>query len=334
MNLIDEYRSCTVALEEAKAALERDGVAVVPAVIQEDELPSLRESMWGTFETLTQGRLQRADPSTFAVLSEFLPIHSMLYQHWKLGHAQYVWDVRSAAGVITTFSTLWDTPDLITSFDGVSLHLPFEDTKKGAVNLYDVDAGDATTRVLTGSYKLHKQYMEHCNIDTRTSDWSKFPKNAHEEHLDFFLKRGLQRKRKQIFDDKRMTTHLPQQAKMFMHAHVNVNTARSLKVLDEYYYQYLRWTRSLSHGVIAWMTFMIEHDPQMRQMSPTDLYAIARAATRLREPAVFRQLMLIFWDCKLFVQLIFARAIVEADCEDDDMVDWASALLEEDEYGE
>ncbi|KAG5183951.1 hypothetical protein JKP88DRAFT_262899 [Tribonema minus] len=292
MNLIPEYRSFSVAVEGVKAALERDGVAVVPGVISAESLPSLRNSMWETFETLTRDRLQRSDPTTFSVLSEYYPIHSMLYQHWGLGHAQYVWDIRGSAGVIDTFSKLWGTNDLITSFDGVSLHLPFEDTKKGfyrgndwlhtdqrssrndlvsyqgAVNLYDVNAGDATTRVLTGSHVLHREYMQHFNIDTGSSDWHKMPKDAVEEHVNFFLERGCekacvlanagdivlwdsrtmhqgveaqkgraqrntrsvvyvcmvprstatpaaQRKRKQIFADKRMTTHLPQQAKLF-----------------------------------------------------------------------------------------------------------------------
>lgn len=293
MNLSAEYRDFTVTLAEASAALRRDGVAVVPAVPR-DRLPALRDGMWRTFETLTDGRLRRGDASTYGALFDLFPIHSMLVQHYGVGHAQYVWDVRSSPGVTGAFSRLWGTDDLITSFDGVSLHLPHEATKRGfyrggthdwfhcdqrssrsrlvsiqgVVNLYDVNAGDATTRVLTGSHALHGEYMEHFGVETGTKDWHKFPAETAAEHLKFFTDRGCEKacvlaragdlvlwdsrtmhhgvesqrgraaantragvyvcmvpraaaapavltKRKRLFDEMRMTSHLPQQSNVF-----------------------------------------------------------------------------------------------------------------------
>ena len=46
---------------------------------------------------------------------ELFPIHSMLLQHWSIGHSQYVWDIRQNSKVIDVFSNIWNDNDLILS---------------------------------------------------------------------------------------------------------------------------------------------------------------------------------------------------------------------------
>ena len=45
-NNVIEYRSFDTTLEKCKKALERDGVAVIPGVLGEEELTNVREGMW------------------------------------------------------------------------------------------------------------------------------------------------------------------------------------------------------------------------------------------------------------------------------------------------
>lgn len=196
------YRECYCTLDGVKEQLAREGVAVVKGVVPEFKLESLRDGMWESLEHLTEtmgsSRIVRDQPETFKNLSLLYPMHSMLIQHYGVGHAQYVWDVRGEHGVINAFAKLWDCEpsELITSFDGVSIHLPHEVTNKGffrnrlwyhtdqrstlpglesiqgLVNLYDVHPGDATLRVLTKSNRFHSEYFTQHGIVCK-DDWFK-----------------------------------------------------------------------------------------------------------------------------------------------------------------
>lgn len=204
-------------VEEAKQRIASHGVAVLRSGIPEAEIPALRDSMWSTFEHLTSDmgkqRILRCDPSTYTNITALYPMHSMLLQHHGLGHAQYVWDVRTHPSIVAAFSSLWGTEDLITSFDGVSLHMPHEVTKKGyfrnewfhvdqrssrrglesiqgLVNLYDVNPGDATLCVLEKSNTLFGEYFDHYGIDTKTADWYKIHKDDAREHVAWFESKG------------------------------------------------------------------------------------------------------------------------------------------------
>jgi hypothetical protein len=57
----------------------------------------------------------------------------MLIQHWSIGHAQHVWDLRQNPKIVDVFAKIWDCnrEDLLTSFDASSFHFPPEDTNRG-----------------------------------------------------------------------------------------------------------------------------------------------------------------------------------------------------------
>ena len=97
-------------------------------------------------------------------------LHSMLIQHWGIGHSQFNWDLRQNPKVVDIFSKIWDVNkyNLVTSFDGASIHFPHEITNVGFyrgndwfhcdqsfqrnnaeciqswLTAYDVNEGDAT----------------------------------------------------------------------------------------------------------------------------------------------------------------------------------------------
>ena len=169
--------------------------------------------MWQTLHHLTQHLekpINKQDKTSWKTIYELFPIHSMLIQHWSIGHSQYVWDIRQNSKVIDVFSYIWNDNDLLTSFDGVSIHLPFEETKRGwykgndwfhidqssekvglnciqgMITLYDVNPGDATLRVLKGSHNYHQDFFNTYNLKVK-QDWYKIEDDKM-EYFDQFEK--------------------------------------------------------------------------------------------------------------------------------------------------
>lgn len=157
--------------------------------------------MWDTVEKVTLKRVQRADPKTWKNWFDLNPMHGMLQQHYGVGQAQYVWDVRANSKVAEVFSKLWETKkeDLLCSFDGVAYHFPPEETGRawfhnewfhcdqsykrhdlecfqGWVTGYEVGEKDATLIVLAGSHLKHKAFetfLHEKKSKVLAQDWQK-----------------------------------------------------------------------------------------------------------------------------------------------------------------
>lgn len=210
------YVDFSCSLLNAKEALERDGVCVIPNVLPEQDLVQARTGMWDAIEQITSqfegGGILRDAPETYGKLRQLFPIHSMILQHWGIGHSQFCWDVRSHPGVVHALGSLYRVPSqrLITSFDGASIHLPDPANKRGyyrnpwyhtdqasttrghmswqgLVNLFDVEEGDATLCVLKGSHLKHAAYFDQFGI-VEKKNWYKLPSEP--EHMQFFKDQG------------------------------------------------------------------------------------------------------------------------------------------------
>ena len=202
---------------------------------------------------------------------------------------QWVWDIRQHPSVVGAFAKLWDCSpeDLITSFDGVSLHLPPEETRRGwyrgndwlhtdmrftegqprmlqaFVTLRDLRPGDATFMYFEGSHKLHADFGKKFGLTNSKENWFRL---ATDEQKAFFSEcprvrveapagsliiwdsrtfhcgseplktraspnvravayvcmvprsmasAKVQEKRRKTFQDRRMTTHMPHECKLF-----------------------------------------------------------------------------------------------------------------------
>ena len=53
-----------------------------------------------------------------------------------MGHSQFAWDIRQNPNVVSAFAHLWDSKpeDMLSSYDGMSIHLPPELTGKAFYN--------------------------------------------------------------------------------------------------------------------------------------------------------------------------------------------------------
>lgn len=208
---MNTYKTYYSSLENVMETLDKYGVAVIPDVLTKEECESYKNMAWDEFKTLTSSMpkpLDKDDVTTYSTLYDLAPLHSMLIQYFGVGHMQWTWNVRQNPKVVNVFSKIWNVKpeDLLVSFDGVSLHLPPEVTKRGwykdnvwlhtdqsskkegrhciqgMVNMYPVNTGDATLCILEGSHKLHKDFFEVFELES-DGDWYKL---KNQEEIDFF----------------------------------------------------------------------------------------------------------------------------------------------------
>lgn len=202
--------------EDASAILEEYGICIVKSLLDENECEGIRNGMIRTLEHLTSKMatpFQYNDTKAWKTLSNLMPRRHMMYQHWGVGHAQFLWDLRCNPKVVNAFASLWGTDDLLVSFDGFSFHLPpeilgegWQDTTdkwwhvdqsflkaekacvQGLINGNDTNLGDATLEVIVGSHKFHSTYGEDFHV-YNPKDWYMIP------NPEYFLEKGCQEHR-------------------------------------------------------------------------------------------------------------------------------------------
>lgn len=213
MNYSDKY---TCSIENVNSMLDEYGVAVIENVLSIDECTNLKEKAWKEINELTSTMdkpIDINDINSWRSIYELFPIHSMLIQHFSVGHMQWCWDIRQNEKVANVFSKLYNVKkeDLLTSFDGFSVHFPPEKTKRGwfrnnwihtdqssfklgkqciqgFVSLYDVNEFDATLCVLEKSHNFHEKFFKDNEIEEK-KDWYKLEP----EHYKYFEDLGCEK---------------------------------------------------------------------------------------------------------------------------------------------
>lgn len=210
-----EYSTYEATAENFQSVLDKYGVCVIPDVIPREQLMSIRSSLWYGLSSMMNGRFNIHDKSTWQTFHELLPLYGMMVHHYSIGHLQAVWDVRQIKKIGDIFGRIYniDRSQLKTSFDAISVSMPPEITGKGwyegrdwfhldhspkrrgfacvqgLVNLYDVQEGDATLRILEGSHVHTDDFFE--TVDDLTDrDW--FPLSC--DQLDYYKTRGCRDK--------------------------------------------------------------------------------------------------------------------------------------------
>ncbi|CAM9177576.1 unnamed protein product [Ectocarpus sp. 13 AM-2016] len=181
-------RSATRGVEEAALIINdlvTNGYSVVGGVLSSDDCTQAVDGTWAWLASLGSG-IEPSNPKTWVLWPKSFG-HGLV-QHYGIGQAPFFWEVRMNKNVRGVFESLWGTPDLVTSFDGVCIRRPPEMTRcrheskkdqpwlhcdqskqtvgkvptvngwqciQGGVNLEASDEGDACFRVLSGSHTLH-----------------------------------------------------------------------------------------------------------------------------------------------------------------------------------
>ncbi len=204
--MCDKY---ITSIENLKETIEKYGVAIIPSVINEEECKNMADGIVQYFEHITKNwetPFKLEDRESWREFYKLMPLHSMLIQHWEVGHIQASWDLRQNPKIVNIFANFWKVKpeELLVSFDGLSFHLPPEETNKGWfrqpwfhtdqsytrnefeclqswVTALDINEGDATLMVLEGSNKYHADCAKHFNITDKT-DWYKL----NEKEIEFY----------------------------------------------------------------------------------------------------------------------------------------------------
>ncbi len=202
--------------------LKKYGVAIIPSLLNEEEIKNMNEGMWNYLEYITSDfdvPINRNNKTSWRSFYNLYPMHSMLIQHWNIGHAQHVWDLRQNPKVVDVFAKIWDCnrEDLLTSFDASSFHFPPEDTNRGYfrqpwlhcdqsftrngfecvqswITGYEVHEDDATLLFLEKSNNYHENFKNNFNIDKK-DDWFQLSSEKDSEHVKFFIDKGCEQKR-------------------------------------------------------------------------------------------------------------------------------------------
>ncbi|OXH42290.1 hypothetical protein J008_00054 [Cryptococcus neoformans] len=166
--------------------LERDGYVVVPGIVPESTCDEFISEAWEWLESFPYG-FKRDDRSTWT--NEHLPYSTTggLYNRYSVNHEAFVWKIRTDPGIRKIFEEIWETDDLIVSFDGMNASLPINDQTgrtdikptapwphidqnprninrfelyQGIANLAPNGPSDGGLCVLKGSHKLHQEYFD------------------------------------------------------------------------------------------------------------------------------------------------------------------------------
>jgi hypothetical protein len=215
-NYQTQYTSKYVTnLDNLTKTLDLYGVAILPGILNEKECEQMKQGMWDYLEFVTSNLpipMKKSKPETWNTFRQLYPKHSMLIQQWSIGHAQFIWNIRTNPKVIEPWEKIYNVEknDLIVSFDGASFHFPPEITNfgwensakswlhsdqsylrndfecvQGWINAWDTNPGDATLTILEGSNNFHKEFGNKFNL-TNPDDWTVLTK----EQINWYINKG------------------------------------------------------------------------------------------------------------------------------------------------
>ncbi|PYH47361.1 MFS transporter [Aspergillus saccharolyticus JOP 1030-1] len=194
----------------------RDGYAVIKGALTPERAKEYQSRALDWLESFGLG-FDRNDKSTWK--KENLPQSwkGGMYLHFSAAHEKYVWDVRCEPGVIAPFAKLWETDELVVSFDTVNITLPQSivgeyDSKpwphvdqaperrgmncvQGIVNLSKAGPEDGGLVVMKGSAPLFDQFFAENPVTGPTPWRTAKHKDFHpfsEENLEWYRAHGCE----------------------------------------------------------------------------------------------------------------------------------------------
>jgi ectoine hydroxylase-related dioxygenase (phytanoyl-CoA dioxygenase family) len=193
--------------------LDLDGYCVIDNVISKQKCRTYVNDMWNWLKEINP--TINKDDSTTWLNNNFPVTFKGIIKQYYIGHANFMWNARLEPKVIKIFEEIWNTTNLLTSFDGANMMIPSNVKKyrhknivlndgteligtwyhtdqsqklkqkvciQGLLNFVKTTKDDGCLVVLKGSHKYHTELFEHFGI-TNKSDWFK----CSVEHLEWLL---------------------------------------------------------------------------------------------------------------------------------------------------
>jgi hypothetical protein len=206
-----------VGIDPLLQKLNEDGYAVVPSILSDEKIEEVHQAFW-TWMGGFPGGIRRDDPSTWTA-KNWPPSTRGLIQHYGIGHAKFVWELRELLSIRKVFATLHgldeseeteEKTNLGVSFDGACLSKA--ETKKvkrekdswahsdqgpntpgnmiqGVMTLTRAGPGRGGLVCYKGSHKLHARFFKRfpeMALKVGNNDWVKLEPT----HREWYFRHG------------------------------------------------------------------------------------------------------------------------------------------------
>lgn len=164
------------------AHLDTEGYAVVAGVADSGQLASAEGLLWDFLEQHTSWRRHDPDTWTDAALEKIGSVQNGLVNGDGMGQSDFLWYLRILPNVREVFARIWNTHDLLVSFDGAGIFRPWNHgfrktvsgwwhvdqgrgkqgrhAVQGLVSLYDADCTTGGLTVVPTSHKRFDEVVE------------------------------------------------------------------------------------------------------------------------------------------------------------------------------
>lgn len=180
----------------------KTGVAIVKGVITPERAAYYREKQIEWLQSFGLG-FDPKDESTWTQAHLPVAFKGGMYFGYGSNHEKYVWEARMEPKVIETFEKLWETDELVVSFDGQNITLPRQkditwspwphcdqsphrkgmQCVQGLINYAPNGPNDGGLIVMKGSSKLFDQFFS----ETREQDDHEDKPPEEENFKDLFI---------------------------------------------------------------------------------------------------------------------------------------------------
>jgi hypothetical protein len=148
---------------DAWSYLDEHGYTIIKGVLTQEEVEEALDLFWSTLECLGAG-IDRNMPASWGTDAATLVFSDagVIHPHGVI-QSKATWYVRGVPAVKAAFASLWHTPDLITSFDGICAFRPWHIDRSWRTRgpWYHTDQPPfAPSPDYTGPYGFRREYVQ------------------------------------------------------------------------------------------------------------------------------------------------------------------------------
>ncbi|KAH8748904.1 hypothetical protein F5883DRAFT_653025 [Diaporthe sp. PMI_573] len=187
-----------------------EGYAIVKGAIPNDRARQYQQRAFDWLRSFGTP-LDINDPATWT--AENLPVQTKLntFDNYCVVHEKFMWDARMEPGVVDAFAKVWQTDQLLVSFESLNVTFPNRGDKparppwphvdqsplkrglhciQGIINLSHAGPEDGSLMVLPRSNLYNDEFFD---TQTNPADWEKIDwRRFSEKEMEWFASKGLE----------------------------------------------------------------------------------------------------------------------------------------------
>lgn len=166
-----------------KQYLCTNGYAVVKGIVTDSEIAAAKDNFWNFVEN-TQPLIDRKNPATWASNSWLADCSTGIFNRFGFNHSEFLWNARLNRLVRKAFESIWQTSELIVSFDAGNVFRPWSVNKSWATHggWWHVDQNSLKGKDRQGRVCV-QGLVTYYNADKRTGGLCVIP-GSHLQHAE------------------------------------------------------------------------------------------------------------------------------------------------------